>query len=120
MTDLGSRIKTARLRRGLTQKVLAERICKCPSAVSGYENNTQIPPADTMISIASVLDVSLDYLVGFEVGATYSLRELTPAQQEIIDYILTEFKAPTPQRNHLSPQQTLILEKLINQFIKPY
>lgn len=119
MDDLGSRIKTARLRRGLTQKALADYICKCPSAVSGYENNTQVPPADTMISIASVLSVSLDYLVGFDVGITYSLRGLSTKQQEIINDILSEFQNPTSSSGQLSQQQMLILENLINQFFRP-
>ncbi len=116
MDDLGSRIKEARMRRGLTQKDLAKCICKCPSAVSGYENNTQIPPAETMISLASVLNVSLDYLVNND--PTYSVKGLTQAQQAIIFDIVAEFRSPTGLRSPLSDQQMAIIRKLICQFYR--
>lgn len=117
MDDLGSRIKQARNRRGLTQKALAELVCKCPSAISGYENNTQVPPADTMLSLANALNVSIDYLVGN--NDTYSFHGLTDKQKEIVWNILYEFKTPSTISGQLSQKQTTILESLINQFIKP-
>lgn len=66
MYDLGYRIKEIRTQRGITQSELAKRINKSKSAVSGYESNAQIPPSEVLVSIATVLNVSLDYLVGFE------------------------------------------------------
>lgn len=44
MYDIGSRLKDIRIKRGLTQKVLAKRINKSVSAISGYESNVQTPP----------------------------------------------------------------------------
>ena len=119
MSDLDSRIKQARNRRGLTQKALAELVCKCPSAISGYENNTQVPPADTMLSLALVLNVSIDYLVGFNSNDTYSLRGLTDSQKEIVYSIINELKAPPPPTGQLSERQSIIIRSLINQFVKP-
>lgn len=117
MEDLGARIREARTKRGLSQRALADCICKCPSAVSGYENNTQVPPADTMISIARVLNVSLDYLVGFDIRTTYPLQNLNVTQREIINDIISEFARPEKVHGKLSEHQAKILQNLINQFV---
>lgn len=77
MYDLGFRIKEIRTRRGLNQKELAQRINKSKSAVCGYETNAQVPPLEVLVSIASVLNVSLDYLVGFEETESFSTRSLS-------------------------------------------
>lgn len=48
MYDLGLRLKTLRLQRGLTQKMLATRIHKSKAAVGSYESNRQMPPLDVL------------------------------------------------------------------------
>lgn len=93
MYDLGLRLKEIRSRRGLTQKALARRINKSVSAVSSYESNAQMPPLDVLISIASVLNVSLDELVGFSAEKTISLKSLNAQQQEVIELLIAEFTA---------------------------
>jgi len=113
MSSIGTRIKTARKRRGLSQKALANCICKCASAVSGYENDFQTPPADVLISIARVLDVSVDFLVGFQTQEIYAVNKLSSKQKEIIDLIFAEFAVPTNTGSTLSSQQMEILQKLI-------
>lgn len=113
MDSIGSRIKAARKRRGISQKALASRICKCPSAVSGYENDFQTPPLDVLITIAKVLDVSLCYLACLQPQETYTVDQLQPKQKEIVDLIFTEFSAPTNTNGLLSPQQIEIVQKLM-------
>lgn len=113
MSSVGARIKVARKRRGLSQKALANRICKCPSAVSGYENDFQTPPVDVLISIAKVLDVSVDYLVGFQAQETYAVNKLSSNQKEVLDLLFAEFAEPTNITMKLSPQQIEILQRLM-------
>lgn len=113
MDSIGSRIKSARKRRGMSQKALSKRICKCASAVSGYENDFQIPPLDVLISISKVLDVSLGYLACIQPQETYTVDKLQPKQKEIIDLLFTEFSDPTSTSGSLSPQQIEILQKLM-------
>lgn len=60
MYDLGYRIKEIRTQRGMAQNELAKRINKSKSAVCGYESDAQVPPLEVLVSIASVLNVSLD------------------------------------------------------------
>ena len=72
--------KQIRTQRGLTQNELAKRINKSKSAVCGYESEAQVSPLDVLVSIASVLNVSLDYLVGFEMEEPVSLTNLSVQQ----------------------------------------
>lgn len=113
MYDVGHRIKELRVKRGYTQEALGKRINKSKSAVSSYENDMQIPPLEVAADIASVLNVSVDYLVGFETDEFFSLKNLTDNQKEIINLLFSEFKNPTNSSLELSPQQITILQKII-------
>lgn len=113
MYDLGFRIKEIRTQRGMAQKELAKRINKSKSAVCGYESEAQVPPLDVLVSIASVLNVSLDYLAGFEDNNTISLRNLTLQQKRIIHLLLDEFSCPTNTSPKLSQQQITVIQELI-------
>lgn len=113
MYDFGLRLKELRLKRGLTQKTLAKRINKSKAAIGSYESNRQMPPLDVLISIAGVLNVSLDYLVGIEKYEYLSIKELDNSQTEIINLILSEFSIPTGSGDTLSAQQIDIIRKLI-------
>ena len=113
MDSIGSRIKAARKRRGMSQKALAKRICKCASAVSGYENDFQVPPLDVLVTISKVLDVSLGYLACLETQETYTVDKLQPHQKEIVDLLFAEFSVPTNTNGILSPQQVEIVQKLV-------
>ena len=117
MYDLGYRIKSIRTQRGMAQNELAKRINKSKSAVCGYESDAQVPPLEVLVSIASVLNVSLDYLVGFEMEEPISVANLTDQQKKIINLILEEFSRPTNSSSRLSQQQITIIQELICLFI---
>lgn len=117
MYDLGYRIKEIRTQRGMAQTELAKRINKSKSAVCGYESEAQVPPLEVLVSIASVLNVSLDYLVGFDIEEPISLANLTSQQKKIINLILEEFSKPTNSSSRLSQQQITIIQELICLFI---
>lgn len=112
MYDLGSRLSALRKKRGLTQRDLAQRINKSVSAISSYESNTQVPHTDVLESIACVLNVSLDYLVGFEHNEIYSTKSLHTEQKEIVELLFKEFVNPTGTGVRLSLQQMEIIQKL--------
>lgn len=102
MYYFGNRIKEFRVRRKLTQKELAERINKSKAAISSYESDNQVPPVDVLISIANVLNTSLDDLVGFDKSHCYSANGLSEQQVEILDALFAEFKKPTNRGKKLS------------------
>lgn len=57
-------LKILREKNGYTQKDLGTLINLSEQAVSHYENNTNSPNIDTIIKIANIFDVSIDYLLG--------------------------------------------------------
>lgn len=116
MYDVGHRIKELRIKRGYTQEELGKRIQKSKSAISSYENDMQIPPLEVIADIAIVLNVSIDYLVGFEKDEFLLLRSLTDEQKDIIDLLCCEFTHPTNIQLNLSSQQIRILQRIILQF----
>lgn len=116
MYSLGSRLKETRIRRNLTQKMLADRVNKSVSAISSYELNTQMPPLDVLISIASVLHVSLDYLAGLDGIENYSTKELQPSQKEFLELLFSEFISPTKDEPGLSEKQIILAQKLFQLF----
>lgn len=62
--SIGNNIRQLRQERGYSQKELAKVLNITPSCLCKYETDkAQIPP-ETLISIADVLNVSLDYLFG--------------------------------------------------------
>ena len=113
MYDLGSRIRKIRVQRGLTQKELARRINKSKSAICGYETNAQMPPLDVIVSIASVLNVPLNYLAGYQPVESISTDGLSGQQKRIIDLLLAEFMNPTNSSPSLSENQIAIIRDII-------
>ena len=65
-TSIGARIASLRKERGLTQKELAERLAVTQPVVSDYEHDVIRIPADVVVAIAKVLDVSADELLGLK------------------------------------------------------
>ncbi len=92
------RIKQLRIKSGLTQKQLAEKIGTSKSNVSKYENLILEPNIQTLCLMASIFDVSIEYLIGknddhkaiskIEKTVVSAVGELSPeGQQKAIEYI---------------------------------
>lgn len=75
------RIITARKKRQLSQKELAQLIGKPSSAISHYENNRRRPNFANLISLADALDCNIDYLL----GRTEIMRSVGPTTRRIVE-----------------------------------
>ncbi|MDR6884868.1 helix-turn-helix transcriptional regulator [Bacillus sp. 3255] len=64
MLTLGEKIRSLREKRSLKQEDLAEMIDKKRTDISSYEIGRTMPNAETLIKIADVFRVSVDYLLG--------------------------------------------------------
>lgn len=62
--NLGERLRLLRKEAGLTQEELAQKIGKTRSAVAGYEAENKEPGIDTLVRLAQIFGVSLEYLIG--------------------------------------------------------
>lgn len=60
---LGEKIKEARKQCGLSQEQLAEKMAVSRSAVAKWEANNGLPDVDNLKTLASLLSVSIDYLL---------------------------------------------------------
>lgn len=117
MYDLGVRIRTLRKKKGWTQKQLAEQIHRSAAAVGSYEQGTQTPPVDVLISLASLFHMTIDELLGLEQIMSYSTSVMNESQQKVIDMLFDEFKNPSGKGKELSEAQMRIINLLIRVFI---
>ena len=77
----GQRLVTFRQARGLTQVQLAKATGMTQRAISYYEIEAEYPPAPALITLAQVLEVSTDELLGIQ-PATPAGRE-RPEEQRL-------------------------------------
>ena len=77
----GQRLVTFRQARGLTQVQLAKATGMTQRAISYYEIEAEFPPAPALITLAQVLEVSTDELLGIQ-PATPAGRE-RPEEQRL-------------------------------------
>lgn len=62
------KIRDARIKAGLTQKELAEQLGVAVGTLSDYENNKHSPDPDRLNEIADTCSVTVDFLLGREIG----------------------------------------------------
>ena len=117
MHDFGYRLRTIREARGLSQKDIALKINRSIPAISGYESDKQIPPGEVLESLAIALNVTIDYLIGFESGEIFSTKNLNDQQKELVRLLFREFSKPSNIGRTLSMQQIEIIQKLIECFV---
>ena len=76
--SFGQRLSRLRKEKGLTQEDIANRITISPQAVSKWENDVSSPDIDYLNSLADILDVSVDVLLGRKESA----KAFTESQNE--------------------------------------
>lgn len=59
----GDRLKKLREDQGMTQYELAELLNVSRQSIGGYENDNVDPGIDTLVNIANIFNISLDYLL---------------------------------------------------------
>lgn len=81
----------------LTQEQLASKLCYTEKAVSKWESGTSVPPAETLILLAEIFNISIDelfnycthpaYYLGIDGGATKTTFALANAEGAIVNKI---------------------------------
>lgn len=64
MSDLGSRLRKARERKGWSQTFVCQKLGISNSTLSGYERDYREPDADMISTFAELYEVTTDYLLG--------------------------------------------------------
>ena len=96
--DLGKKLREARLKKGYTQQVLAEKADVAEMYISQLERGLKMPSMNLFIKLITALDISSDYILRDEIPSgkeyvydefTQKLDTLTPKQRraamEILD-----------------------------------
>ena len=93
-----NRIKSLRQKKGFSQQELAKLLFVNQTAVSQWERGVTNPSTDTAIALASLFDVSVDYLLGRNVDVPRRIKRTVPvlgaipagvpmeAIEDILDY----------------------------------
>ena len=81
---LGAKLKKLREEHNFTQRELAVRVKVHRKSISQYENDNLTPKLETLIQLAVIYNVSLDYLVGIGKESYLYLHEFTDKQREAI------------------------------------
>jgi len=63
---LPGRLKELRKENKLTQEQLAKKINKTRSTIAGYETERKEPDFDTLMTLATLFNVTTDYLLGLK------------------------------------------------------
>lgn len=79
-SNIGSKIKSTRLSKKLSQETLAEKCNISTSFLGHIERGTRKMSLETLVSIASVLNISVDYLL------SDSLYKNDSSLNAILDY----------------------------------
>ena len=94
--DLGNRIRKIRKEKYMTQFTLAEEIGVSPNFLGDVERGDKSPSLETIVCIANVLDVSLDFLLFDSLNHT-GIKEnndmyLTDKQMNILKGVVKTIK----------------------------
>ena len=83
---LGERLRKLSVYSHWTQEGLAKRLNMDVSTISGYENGSRRPDIETLINLAELFEVSIDYLV----GRPEMIKSIELSDTEIFDDIQLE------------------------------
>lgn len=84
--DFGDRLKNMRIERKITQQGFANAVGVSVVTVRNWEHNIKKPNMDTILSIARVLQVSIDTLLGFSIKGTDNFALSSLERKLILDF----------------------------------
>jgi transcriptional regulator with XRE-family HTH domain len=77
------------------QLQVAANVGVTKSVISAYENCIRYPSYDVLRRLATLYNVSSDYLLGLNSSRSIDVTGLTDKQIEVLTNMVTEFKAAT-------------------------
>lgn len=95
--EIGSNIKEYRLKKGLTQKDLAEQLCVTYQAVSRWEKDEVQPSIDSLIKMTQIFNCTFDELIGVKSSVKDEPVQKTEAErpiEEVVAEIIKEKQKP--------------------------
>lgn len=116
--DFGEKLLKIRKAKGLTQTELGEIIGRGYSSISKYENGSQKPELDTVVELADILNVSIDYLVGKKEPSTISVDGLHDEQIVLLETLTEQFRKNNCTTKKMTEEQCALIGRIVEEFIK--
>ena len=85
-------LRQLRKEKHLTQTQLASLTGVKKSQISALENQQRLPSIQLLVKLASVFNVSIEYLLGVEKNNTINVSNLTPEQISLITSLIEQFE----------------------------
>lgn len=96
MGNFYSRLKNLRIENNLLQKDLAKKLRLAQTTIANYEQGKRFPDEETLIKVADLFNVSMDYLLGrsemYDCNEDFSLRDSIQLSQCSIEPSILELK----------------------------
>lgn len=92
MVNFGERLRQLRTARGLTQAQLSDLLGGSKMMISSYESGSRFPPYPTLVKIANLYGVTIDYLLGAEKHKTLNTDGLTDEQLQLMKAMIDELR----------------------------
>ncbi len=89
---VADRIKKLREQYGITQSELAKQLGITRSSVNAWEMGISIPSTQYIVELASIFDVSTDFLLGVEKTVSINVSGLSDKDIELINSIVIHLK----------------------------
>lgn len=117
--DLGELIRKLREERKMTQKQLANKLGVSEPTICKYEKNISVPPFETLRTIASVFNVSMDTLCGIKHQGMLSTHGLSEAQTDTLRALIDAYRIKNAQSGKkLTQEQYAVLGKIVAEITK--
>lgn len=81
---VADRIKALREQKGFTQTDLSKQLGITRSSVNAWEMGISVPSTQYVVELASIFNVSTDYLLGVDTTSTVSVSGLTEDDIHIV------------------------------------
>ena len=89
---IAEKIKILRENKGLSQKSLADKLGITRSSVNAWEMGISVPSTQYIVELASLFDVSTDYLLNFNDRKAINIEGLSDKEIKIILELIDYFK----------------------------
>lgn len=120
--ELPSNIKKYRKKLGITQKELANKICKSEISIRKYESGTVNIPPSTLFDICEALNVTVDKLLGidYEEYISNNFEEALDLTLERFDNLTKQFQKSFDIHDKTKRSESSNLEDLTEERIKQF
>lgn len=90
---IADKIRDLREIRGMTQAGLAKKLGITRSGVNAWEMGISVPSTQYIVALASIFEVSTDYLLGVNSTASVSIKGLTDKDILLVHELIEHLKS---------------------------